>query len=127
MNTMKYIHTDNAPKAVGPYSQAIAVNGFIYCAGQIGLDPETNELVEGLEKQTHQIFANIKAVVEEAGSDLDHVVKTTIFLKDIADYGKVNELYGTYFLTHKPARSAVAVAAIPKNALIEIEVIAIQK
>lgn len=124
---MKYIHTDNAPKAVGPYSQAIAVNGFIYSAGQIGLDPETNALVEGLEQQTHQIFANCKAVLEEAGSDLDHVVKTTIFLKDIADYGKVNEMYGAYFSTHKPARSAVAVASLPKDALIEIEVIAVQK
>jgi 2-iminobutanoate/2-iminopropanoate deaminase len=122
---MKYIHTKKAPKAVGPYSQAIVVHGFIYCAGQIGIDPKTNELVDGLEKQTHQLFSNIKAVLEEAGSDLDHVVKTTIFLKDIADYAKVNELYGTYFTIHKPARSAVAVASLPKDALIEIEVIAV--
>ena len=121
---MKYIQTDKAPKAVGPYTQAIVSNGFIFCSGQIGIDPQTNELVEGLEAQTHQVLKNLTEVLKAENSDLDHVVKTTIYLADIKDYAQVNEIYGQYFSKHKPARAAVAVAHLPKDALIEIEVVA---
>lgn len=124
---MKYIQTDKAPKAVGPYSQAILANGFLFCSGQIGLDPQTNELVDGIENQTKQVLNNLQAVLQEAGSDLDHVVKTTIYLANIADYAAVNEIYGTYFSNHKPARAAFAVASLPKGSLIEIEAIAYSK
>lgn len=121
---MKYISTEKTPKAVGPYSQAIVSNGFIFCSGQIGLDPKTGELVEGLENQTHQIIKNLTEVLKAGGSSLESVVKTNIYLADIKDYGKVNEVYGQYFSDHKPARAAVAVAHLPKNALIEIEAVA---
>ena len=121
---MKYISTEKAPKAVGPYSQAIVSNGFIHCSGQIGLDPKTNELVEGFEKQTHQVLKNLSEVLKAGGSGLEKVVKTTVYLSDIKDYGKMNEVYGQYFSEHKPARAAFAVAHLPKDALIEIEMIA---
>lgn len=124
MTHMKYIHTDKAPKAVGPYTQAIKSHDLLFLSGQIGIDPETGTLVEGLAAQTHQIIKNISAVLEEAGADLADIVKTTIFLTDIEDYKQVNEIYGSYFSEHKPARSAVAVAALPAGALIEIECIA---
>lgn len=124
MAHMKYIHTDKAPKAVGPYSQAIQSHDFLFLSGQIGIDPQTGTLVEGLEAQTHQIMKNIQAVLDEAEGDLNDIVKTTIFLTDINDYKHVNEIYGSYFPDHKPARSAVAVAALPAGALIEIECIA---
>ena len=121
---MKYIQTENAPKAVGPYTQAVVSGGFIFCSGQIGIDPKTNELVEGLELQTEQVLKNLTEVLHKGGSSLDKVVKTTIFLADIKDYGKVNEIYGRYFMKHKTARVAVTVANLPKNAEIEIDVIA---
>jgi 2-iminobutanoate/2-iminopropanoate deaminase len=121
---MKYIQTENAPKAVGPYSQAIVSNGFIFCSGQIGLDPKTNELVVGLEAQTQQVLKNLSEVLKAGDSSLEQVVKTNIYLADINDYGKVNEIYGQYFAEHKPARAAVAVAHLPKDALIEIEAVA---
>ncbi|HVA97064.1 MAG TPA: RidA family protein [Candidatus Acidoferrales bacterium] len=121
---MKYIKTTKAPAAVGPYSQAIVSGGFIFCSGQIGIDPKTNELVKGLEKQTHQVLKNLKAVLKEGNSSLDNVVKTTVYLADINDYVKMNEIYGQYFTDHKPARAAFAVANLPKSALIEIEVVA---
>lgn len=121
---MKYIQTDTAPKAVGPYSQAIVSNGFIFCSGQIGLDPKTNELLEGIESQTHQVLKNLKEVLESGNSSLEKVVKTTVYLADIKDYIKMNEIYGLYFREHKPARAAFAVAHLPKDALIEIEVVA---
>lgn len=121
---MKYIQTENAPKAVGPYSQAIVSNGFIFCSGQIGLDPKTNELVEGIDAQTHQVLKNLTAVLKIAHSDLEHVVKATVYLGDINDYPKMNEIYGQYFMDHKPARAAFAVSHLPKDALIEIEVVA---
>lgn len=124
MTHMKYIHTDRAPKVVGPYTQAIKSHDFLFLSGQIGIDPETGTLVEGLAEQTHQIFKNISAVLEEAGANLHDVVKTTVFLTTIEDYKDVNEIYGSYFSEHKPARSAVAVAALPAGALIEIECIA---
>jgi 2-iminobutanoate/2-iminopropanoate deaminase len=122
---MKYVQTEKAPKAVGPYSQAIVENGLIYCSGQIGLHPQTGELVEGLENQTHQVIKNLQAVLQEAGSDLDQILKTTIFITNIADFAKVNEIYGQYFVDHKPARATVAVSDLPKGAVVEIEAIAI--
>lgn len=122
---MKTIYTHNAPAAVGPYSQAIVANGFVFCAGQIGLDPKTGDLVEGVENQIHQVIKNLKAVLVEAGSSLHSVVKTTIFIGNMSDYSKINEIYGQYFSEHKPARATVEVSALPKNALVEIECIAI--
>jgi 2-iminobutanoate/2-iminopropanoate deaminase len=122
---METIHTDQAPKAVGPYSQAVKHCCTIYCAGQIGLDPETGELRKGLEAQTKQVMENLKEVVEEAGSSMKKVVKTTILLADIDDYAAVNEIYAEYFKENKPARSTFAVAALPKGALIEIDAVAI--
>ena len=121
---MKYINTKNAPKAVGPYSQAIVSGGFIFCAGQIGIDPKTSELAEGIEAQTDQVMKNLKAVLTAGNSNLDHVVKTTVYLSNIVDYVKMNEVYGKYFADHKPARAAFAVADLPRGALIEIEVVA---
>ena len=121
----KKVESKNAPAAIGPYSQAIwAGKEFLFLSGQIGLDPATGQLQEGLEAQTRQIMENIKAVLEAAGLSLDDVVKTTIYLTDIAGFPKVNEIYGSYFREPYPARSTVAVAALPKGALVEIEVIA---
>src|ERR1700757_4134509 len=100
---MKYIHTDSAPKAVGPYSQAIVSNGFTYCSGQIGIDPKTNELVSGFEEQTHQVLKNLAEVLKGGNSGLEMVVKTTVYLADIKDYSIMNEIYGQYFSEHKPA------------------------
>jgi 2-iminobutanoate/2-iminopropanoate deaminase len=121
---MKYIKTTNAPVAVGPYSQAIVSNGFIFCSGQIGLDPKKNELVVGIDAQIHQVLKNLTEVLKASNSDLEHVVKTTVYLSDINNYPKMNEIYAEYFSEHKPARAAFAVAALPKGALIEIEAIA---
>lgn len=121
---MKYISTEKAPKAVGPYSQAIVSNGFIYCSGQIGIDPKTNELVSGFEEQTHQVLKNLAEVLKGGNSGLEMVVKTTVYLADIKDYGMMNEIYGQYFSEHRPARAAFAVAHLPKDALIEIELVA---
>ncbi|HWY79004.1 MAG TPA: RidA family protein [Candidatus Sulfotelmatobacter sp.] len=121
---MKYIAIETAPKAVGPYTQAIISNGFIFCSGQIGLDPKTNELVDGLEAQVHQVLRNLTEVLKAGNSSLESIVKTTVYLVDINDYVKMNEIYGQYFSEHKPARAAFAVAHLPKNALIEIEVVA---
>lgn len=123
---MKYISTKNAPQAIGPYSQAIIAGDFVFCSGQIGIDPKTGNLVEGIENQTKQIIENLKAVLNESGSDIDCIVKTTIFLTDINDFAKVNEIYGSFFTTHKPARSTVAISNLPKGALIEIEAIALK-
>lgn len=124
---MKYVHTDQAPAAIGPYSQGIIVNNMFYSSGQIPLTAE-GELVEGdIEVQTHQVFKNLQAVLKEAGASLETVVKTTVFLKDINDFTKMNEVYGEYFNKHKPARSCVEVAKLPKDVLVEIEVIALVK
>ena len=124
---MKKIQTENAPKAIGPYSQAIEYGGFIYSSGQIPIDPLTGNLAEGgIEVQTERVIKNLTAVLNAAGSNLDNVVKTTCFLKDINDFAKFNEIYAEYF-TGKPARSCVEVSALPKGALLEIEVIAIKK
>jgi 2-iminobutanoate/2-iminopropanoate deaminase len=120
------IHSDAAPKAIGPYSQAIAHGRVVYCSGQLGLDPATGELVAGgIEAQTHRALANIKAVLAAAGSDLGRVVKTTVFLRNMGDFAAMNGVYASYFADPPPARSTVEVARLPKDALVEIEVIAI--
>ncbi len=119
------IQTAKAPAAIGPYSQAIRVNGFVYTSGQLGLDPETGELKDGVQEQTHQAFKNIQAILEEEGLDLNHIVKTTVFLNDMNDFAAVNEVYATYFSGSFPARSAVEVARLPKDGLVEIEAIAV--
>jgi len=120
------IETKNAPGAVGPYSQAIKTGNFLFLSGQIGIDPQTKKLVEGgIEAQTKQVFKNIKAVLAEAGADLENVVKATVFLKDMADFKRVNEIYAQHFQPPFPARSAVAVKELPLSVDIEIEVIAV--
>lgn len=121
---IKQISTKKAPGAIGPYSQAIEAGGFLFCSGQIGLDPETGELRPGIEIQTKQILENLKAVVEGGGTSLDKVVKTTIYLKSLSDFQTVNEIYGKFFDPHKPARATVEVSGLPKGALIEIDLIA---
>jgi len=123
---MKIIYTKNAPGHVGPYSQAIIVNDFVFCAGQIGINPETGNLADGMENQIRQIMENIKAVLKAAGSDFSHIVKTTIFMTNINDFPIANKIYGEYFTEHKPARSTVEVSKLPKDALVEIEVIAVE-
>lgn len=124
---MNIVNTKKAPAAIGPYSQGIVVNNLFYSSGQIPLTAEGN-LVEGtIEEQTHQVFANLKAVLEEAGASLETVVKATVFLSDMEEFGAVNEVYGQYFADHKPARSCVEVARLPKDVKVEIEVIALVK
>jgi 2-iminobutanoate/2-iminopropanoate deaminase len=117
------IATKNAPAALGPYSQGIKTDRLLFCSGQLGLVPATGELAEGVKAQAEQAMKNLKAVAEEAGTTLDAVVKTTIFLKDMADFAAVNEVYGSFFKGDKPARSTVQVAALPKNGLVEIEAV----
>ena len=121
---MKKIETSMAPKALGPYSQAIVFDNLVYTSGQIAINPDTNEMVENdIVKQTHQVINNIQNILVEAGTSLDNVIKTTVFVKNICDFPKINEIYAKYF-KECPARSLVEVSALPKNALIEIEVIA---
>lgn len=122
---MKNVQTPNAPAAIGPYSQAMIANGMVFTSGQIALKP-SGEMVNGdVKEQCAQVLANLKAVLEAAGSSLDKVIKTTIFLDDMNDFGAVNELYAQAFGEHKPARSTVAVKTLPKNALVEIDAIAL--
>ena len=122
---MKTIHTNNAPAAIGPYSQAIEVNGFIFASGQIPIDPSTGHFVEGgIKEQTKQAITNAKNILKEAGTDLAHVVKTTVYLANMADFAAMNEIYATFFQQPFPARSAVAVKDLPKGALVEVEVLA---
>lgn len=124
---MKAVSTNNAPAAIGPYAQGIIVNNMFYSSGQIPLTA-AGELVDGdITAQTNQVFENLKAVLKEAGSSLDQVVKTTVFMKDMNDFTDMNEVYATHFGTHKPARSAVEVARLPKDVQVEIEVIALVK
>lgn len=121
---LKKVQTEKAPQAIGPYSQAIETGDMIFTSGQIPLTPN-GELVEGgIEEQTRQVLENVKSVLHAAGSDLKHVVKTTIFLRDMNQFQTVNEIYGDYFKEHLPARSCVEVSRLPKDVLIEIEVIA---
>ncbi len=122
---MKSVYTKSAPAAIGPYSQGMIVNNIFYSSGQIPLRAD-GTLVDGsIEEQTHQVFSNVKAVLEAAGSSLEGVVKTTVYIKDMNQFSAINEIYGEYFDAHKPARSCVEVARLPKDALIEIEVIAL--
>lgn len=117
--------TDRGPKPIGPYSQAIRANGFLYVSGQVALDPKTGELVGAdVAQQTERTLQNLKGILEAAGSNLHHVVKTTVFLKDMNDFAAMNEVYGKFFTLAPPARSTVQVARLPKDALVEIEVIA---
>lgn len=117
--------TDKAPAAIGPYAQANVVGDFIFASGQIPIDPATGEVVSDIAAQTHQVFKNIAAIMRAAGSDMDHVVKTTVFLKDMNDFGVMNGIYEEYFSKgNYPSRSAVEVARLPKDVLIEVEVIA---
>ena len=117
--------TDRGPKPIGPYSQAIRTNGFLYVSGQVALDPKTGEFVgTDIQQQTIRTLENIKGILEAAGSNMHHVVKTTVFLKDMNDFAAMNEVYAKYFASAPPARSTVQVARLPKDALVEIEVIA---
>ncbi len=126
MSSRKIVSTEHAPQAIGPYSQAVVANGFVYTAGQIGLDPATMDLVPGgVEAQTRQVLTNLKHVLEAAGSGLDRVVKTTVFLTDMAHFPAMNAVYAECFPHDPPARSTVAVAGLPKGALVEIEVVAL--
>ncbi len=122
----KIVSTERAPKAIGPYSQAILAEDLVYTAGQVGLDPETMELVEGgVEAQTRQVLTNLKYVLESADSGLRFVIKTTVFLQDMKDFAKMNAIYAEFFPENPPARSTVQVAALPKGALVEIECVAL--
>ena len=119
------VETPDAPKAIGPYSQAIVANGFVFSAGQIGTDPKTGVLPEGIEAQAEQTLKNVAAVLKASGSSIENVVKSTVFLADINDFAKMNEVYAKYFKAPFPARSTVQVARLPRDAKVEIEVIAI--
>jgi 2-iminobutanoate/2-iminopropanoate deaminase len=122
---MKAIHTNNAPAAIGPYSQAIEVNGFVFASGQIPINPATGDFVEGgIKEQTRQALTNAGNILKEAGTDLGHVVKTTVYMADMGDFVAMNEVYAQFFNEPYPARSAVAVKALPKGALVEVEVLA---
>ena len=124
---MRIIATDDAPKAIGPYSQAIAIDGLVFTAGQVALDPKSGDLVgTTTAQQTEQVFKNLAAVLAAAGTSFDKVVKTTVYLADMADFTAMNEVYAKHFGTHKPARSTVQAAGLPKNARVEIDVIAVK-
>ena len=123
---MKSISTPHAPAAIGPYSQAVVAGNMVFCSGQIALDPKTMQLVgDTAAKQTEQALGNLTAVLDAAGTGLDHVVKTTVFLKNMDDFAAMNEVYGRFFGSHRPARAAVEAARLPKGALVEVECIAI--
>lgn len=123
----KVLHTDKAPAAIGPYSQAIEVNGFVFASGQIPINPATGEVVEGgIQEQTRQALTNASEVMKAAGLDLSHVVKTTVFMADMNDFAAMNEVYATFFSAPFPARSAVAVKTLPKSVLVEVECIAVK-
>jgi 2-iminobutanoate/2-iminopropanoate deaminase len=124
----KQVVTDKAPKAIGPYSQGIVANGFVFCSGQIPIDPASGELNTGtIEEQTRQVLKNVSAVLEAAGSSLDEAVKVTVFLKDMDDFGKMNAVYAEFFKAPNPARAAVQVARLPRDVKVEIEAIALVK
>jgi 2-iminobutanoate/2-iminopropanoate deaminase len=123
---MDYVATEDAPKAIGPYSQAVKANGVIYTSGQIALDPKTGTVVEGdFEAQARRVFANLKAVLQEAGSGFSHVLKATVYLTDLANFQTLNSVYAEAFGEHKPARTTVEVSALPKGGLVEIDLIAL--
>ncbi len=123
---IEVVHTNRAPEAIGPYEQAIKANGFVYTAGQIALEPESGELVSGgVEQQARRVLDNVTAVLEAAGSSWDRAVKTTIYLTDMDHFGAVNAVYETYLGSTRPARTTVAVAGLPKGALVEVDVVAL--
>lgn len=124
---MKVVHTNEAPQAIGPYSQGVIVNNMFYSSGQIPLTASGDLLVGDVKEQTEQVLKNVDAVLKAAGATRETVVKTTVFIKDMNDFPLINEVYGNYFSTHKPARSCVEVARLPKDVLVEIEVIALVK
>ncbi|MGG1680132.1 2-iminobutanoate/2-iminopropanoate deaminase [Neobacillus sp. NRS-1170] len=124
---MKVVQTNQAPAAIGPYSQGIIVNNLFYSSGQIPLTAEGTLVTGDIKEQTHQVFRNLQAVLEEAGASFETVVKATVFIKNMDEFTAVNEVYGEYFSTHKPARSCVEVARLPKDVLVEIEVVALVK
>lgn len=127
MKTIKTVATDHAPKAIGPYSQAIVADGIVYTAGQVALDPQSGALVgTTIAEQTEQVFKNLAAVLAAAGSSLGQVVKTTVYLADMADFAGMNEVYAKHFGGHRPARSTTQAGGLPKGARVEIDVIAIQ-
>ena len=120
------VATDRGPKAIGPYSQAIRANGFVFLSGQIALDPRTQQVVEGdIAVQTERVLENLKGIVEASGSSLQHAVKTTVFLADMDDFAAMNEVYARYFVTHPPARSTVEVSRLPRNVRVEIDLVAL--
>jgi 2-iminobutanoate/2-iminopropanoate deaminase len=120
------VATDRGPKAIGPYSQAVRANGFVFLSGQIPIDPRTQQIVEGnASVQTERVLENLKGVVEAAGSSMQRVVKATVFLADMNDFAEVNEVYSRYFVTHPPARSTVEVSKLPRNVRVEIDLIAL--
>jgi 2-iminobutanoate/2-iminopropanoate deaminase len=126
MSNRSVVQTESAPKAIGPYSQAIVANGFVFCSGQIPLDPVTGNIVEGdVTAQTQQVLKNLSAVLQAAGADLKRVVKTTVFLQSMGDFAAMNAVYATYFTENPPGRSTVEVAKLPRGALVEIEAIAV--
>lgn len=126
MSELQFVATEHAPKAIGPYSQAVIANGFLYSAGQIALDPATMALVgTDVKAQTERVLRNLEAILHEAGSSLGRVVKTTVFLADMGDFAAMNEVYAKHFGEHRPARSTVAAKTLPKNALVEIDVVAL--
>lgn len=120
---IKEIHTTHAPAAIGPYSQAIQAGDFIYVSGQIGVDPASGEVTEGIEKQTHRVLANLQAILKEVGTDFSKAVKFTIYLKSIEDFAVVNEIYGSYLEKPYPARATVEVSRLPKDVLVEMDVV----
>jgi len=120
------VHTDRGPKPIGPYSQGIKAGGFLFLSGQVALHPQSGEMIgNDVRQQTERALENVKGIVEAAGSNLNHIVKTTVFLKDMNDFPAMNEVYGKYFQSVPPARSTVQVARLPKDALVEIEVVAV--
>ena len=121
---MKQIKTDKAPAAIGPYSQAIVSGNTVYCSGQIPINPKTGDIPEGVSAQAHQVFTNIKNLLEASGTSIDNVVKTSVFIKDMNDFAEINSIYAQYFTEPYPARSCVEVARLPKDVLLEAEVIA---
>ena len=125
MSRLELIHTDRAPRAIGPYAQGVKVDGWVYCSGQIALDPDSGEVVGGdVARQTDRVLKNLAAVLEAAGASLTTVVKTTVFLADMADFAAMNEIYGRHFGDHRPARATVAVAGLPRSVTVEIDCVA---
>jgi 2-iminobutanoate/2-iminopropanoate deaminase len=126
MSQLRFVATDSAPKAIGPYSQGVIANGFLYTAGQIAFDPATMTVVEGdVKVQTERVMANLDAILKAGGTSLSRVVKTTCFLADMGDFAAFNEVYAKWFGDHKPARSTVAAKTLPRNVLVEVDVVAV--